>query len=84
VHLLSNYYFVKGSFTAKNIVNFVRQIMNFQEIPVRVSINEYLEIAKQYSTPQSHQFINALIDGVVQKLENEGKIKKSGRGLLKA
>ncbi len=58
------------------------EIMNFSQVPVRVSINEYLEIAKQYSTPQSHPFINALIDGLVQSLQAEGKIKKTGRGLI--
>lgn len=60
------------------------EVINFQQIPVKVSINEYLEVARQYSTPQSFQFINGVLDALAQKLQDQGMIKKTGRGLLQA
>jgi len=58
------------------------EVLNFQQIPVKVSINEYLEVARMYSTPQSFQFINGVLDALAQKLQDQGRIKKTGRGLL--
>lgn len=58
------------------------EVLNFQQIPVKVSINEYLEVARQYSTPQSFQFINAVLDALAQKLQEQGRVKKTGRGLI--
>jgi transcription antitermination protein NusB len=57
------------------------EFMYFENIPVKVSINEYLELAKSHSSPQSSKFINGILDPVKVKLISEGKINKSGRGL---
>ncbi len=58
------------------------EMIHFPSIPVKVSINEYIELAKNYSTPKSGQFINGLLDVLSQKLQKEGIIRKSGRGLI--
>jgi len=58
------------------------EMINFPSIPVKVSINEYIEIAKQYSTPKSRNFINGILDVLAEDLKKEGKIRKSGRGLI--
>jgi transcription antitermination protein NusB len=58
------------------------EMINFSSIPTKVSINEYIELAKNYSTPKSGQFINGLLDVLSQKLQKEGVIRKSGRGLI--
>ncbi len=58
------------------------ELLNFPSIPERVSINEYLEIAKEYSTPKSSIFINGVLDKLVKEYKADGKLKKSGRGLL--
>jgi len=58
------------------------ELLNFPSIPERVSINEYLEIAKEYSTPKSSIFINGILDKLVKEYKSEGKLKKTGRGLL--
>lgn len=60
----------------------VAEMINFPSIPVKVTINEYIELSKLYSTPKSKQFINGLLDVLSESLIDEGKIKKSGRGLL--
>lgn len=60
----------------------LNEMLNFPSIPVKVTINEYIEISKNYSTPKSRQFINGILDVVADELQNEGKIKKSGRGLI--
>jgi len=60
----------------------IAEMIHFPSIPVKVSINEYIEISKVYSTPKSKQFINGLLDAVSQKLIRDGVIKKSGRGLI--
>ncbi len=51
-------------------------------IPVKVSINEFIELSKIYSTPKSKQFINGLLDKMAEELVASGKIRKSGRGLI--
>ena len=52
------------------------EITNFPSIPLQVSINEYIEIAKSYSTPKSGNFINGVLDSVLTLLRKEGKINK--------
>ncbi|MGL4293109.1 MAG: transcription antitermination factor NusB [Bacteroidales bacterium] len=52
------------------------EITNFPSIPVKVSLNEYIEIAKSYSTPRSGKFINGILDGIVNRLKKEGQIRK--------
>ncbi|MBO0359484.1 transcription antitermination factor NusB [Hymenobacter sp. BT186] len=54
----------------------------FRGIPVKVTINEYIEISKIYSTPKSKQFVNGILDKLAQDLTASGAIRKSGRGLL--
>ncbi|MRI02010.1 transcription antitermination factor NusB [Kriegella sp. EG-1] len=58
------------------------ELLNFASIPEKVTINEFLEIAKEYSTPKSSIFINGILDKLVKEYKAEGKLKKMGRGLL--
>jgi len=58
------------------------ELKNFPSIPVKVTLNEYLEIAKEYSTPKSSIFINGILDKLVKEYEEAGTLKKIGRGLL--
>lgn len=58
------------------------EFLYFESIPPKVTINEYLDIAKAYSTPKSHLFINGVLDKLRINLTNEGKIIKTGRGLV--
>lgn len=60
----------------------VAELVEFSEIPVKVSLDEYIEIAKFYSTQKSNVFINGILDKLVDHLKKEGKIKKVGRGLI--
>lgn len=60
----------------------ISELIEFNEIPVKVTLDEYIEIAKFYSTQKSNIFINGVLDKIVADLKNEGKIKKSGRGLI--
>lgn len=60
----------------------LNEMIHFPSIPVKVTINEYIEISKQYSTPKSRQFVNGILDVLAEELQKEGIIKKSGRGLL--
>jgi N utilization substance protein B len=60
----------------------VTEFMEFNEIPVKVTINEYIEICKDYSTPKSKVFVNGVLDKIQKLLKEEGKLTKSGRGLL--
>lgn len=53
----------------------------FPSIPVKVTINEYLEIAKEYSTPKSSTFINGILDNLVKEYQKNNSLNKSGRGL---
>ena len=53
------------------------EILSFSNIPVSVSLNEYVEIAKYYSTPKSSPFVNGTLDGIVKNLRKEGKITKN-------
>ena len=58
------------------------EMLNFEEIPVKVTINEYLELAKTYSTPKSSKFINGILDSLYNDFRNSGRIQKKGRGLI--
>ena len=64
------------------IVMGLAEAVTFPTIPVKVSINEYVEISKFYGTPKSRSFVNGLLDRLVQTLAEEGKINKTGKGLL--
>jgi N utilization substance protein B len=58
------------------------EVLNMPTIPVKVSLNEYIELSKYFSTPKSKVFINGILDHIVADLKTEGKIKKQGRGLI--
>lgn len=60
----------------------IAELLYFPSIPERVTINEYLEIAKEYSTPKSSVFINGILDNLIREYKENGKLKKIGRGLL--
>lgn len=60
----------------------ITELLHFPSIPERVTINEYLELAKEYSTPKSSTFINGILDKLVKEYQKEGKLNKIGRGLL--
>ncbi len=57
------------------------EFLYFQSIPISVTINEYIEIAKEYSTPKSSIFINGILDKLAKDFSLEGKLNKIGRGL---
>ena len=58
------------------------EFLKFPSIPVKVTINEYLEIAKEYSTPKSSIFINGILDKLSKEYKEDGKLNKMGRGLM--
>ncbi|MGY3795073.1 transcription antitermination factor NusB [uncultured Aquimarina sp.] len=58
------------------------EFQKFPSIPVKVTINEYLEIAKEYSTPKSSIFINGILDKISKEYQENGKLNKVGRGLM--
>ncbi len=58
------------------------ELLKFPSVPVKVTINEFLEIAKEYSTPKSSIFINGILDNLVKTYQSTGRMNKSGRGLL--
>ncbi|WP_461148599.1 transcription antitermination factor NusB [Spirosoma pulveris] len=60
----------------------VCELLSFPNIPVKVTINEYIELAKAYSTPKSGKFVNGILDNLSEKLQASGRLRKSGRGLL--
>ncbi len=60
----------------------ITELTAFASIPVKVTLDEWIEISKYYSTPGSSTFINGVLDKIVESLTNEGRIKKSGRGLI--
>lgn len=64
------------------IVMGLAEAVNFPSIPVKVTINEYVELSKFYGTPKSRSFVNGLLDRLVQKLASDGQIVKEGKGLL--
>jgi transcription antitermination protein NusB len=60
----------------------ITEILQFPGIPVKVTLNEYIEISKQYSSPKSNTFINGILDAVVKDLRSQNKLAKTGRGLI--
>jgi N utilization substance protein B len=60
----------------------ISEMINCPSIPVKVTINEFVELAKNYSTPKSREFVNGILDVLAKDLTEKGVIKKSGRGLL--
>lgn len=60
----------------------ITEFINFNSVPVKVTINEYLEISKEFSTPKSNSFLNGILDKILIELKAQNKIKKIGRGLI--
>jgi N utilization substance protein B len=58
------------------------ELQHFSNIPVKVSMNEYIEISKFFSTPKSSQFINGILDKLLENMKAANKIKKRGKGLM--
>lgn len=60
----------------------IAEILYSQEIPTKVTINEVIELAKRYSTEESPKFVNGILDASLKQLSGEGRVNKSGRGLI--
>ncbi len=60
----------------------ITELLTFEDIPPKVSINEAIEVAKIFSTSKSGQFINGILDAVLVDLQDRGMLKKTGRGLI--
>lgn len=60
----------------------IAELLYFPDIPPKVSINEVIEIGKDYSTSNSGKFINGILDAILSDLKEEGKLNKTGRGLI--
>jgi len=60
----------------------IAEFLYFPSIPTKVTMNEYIELSKYYSTEKSRNFINGILDKTLKDLKKEGKIKKTGRGLV--
>ena len=60
----------------------ITEILEFPEIPVKVTLNEYIEIAKFYCTSKSSTFVNGILDNIVKEIRHEGLLNKTGRGLV--
>ncbi len=60
----------------------ITELIEFPSIPVKVTLNEYIELSKEYSSPKSKVFINGVLDKLIVDYKEQGIIKKSGRGLM--
>ncbi len=58
------------------------EFLHFPTVPVKVSLNEYIELAKQYSTPKSNVFINGILDKLLAEFKKDDRLQKEGRGLV--
>jgi N utilization substance protein B len=58
------------------------ELLHFPTIPTKVTINEFVEISKVYSTEKSREFINGILDRLMKELSDQGRIVKEGRGLV--
>jgi N utilization substance protein B len=58
------------------------ELLDFPTIPTKVTINEYVDVSKMYSTDKSKEFVNGILDRLMKKLKEDGLIKKEGRGLI--
>ena len=64
------------------LITSTAELLYFPSIPSKVTLNEYIEIAKEFSSPSSGKFVNGVIDNIVKDLTNKGLIVKKGRGLI--
>ncbi len=60
----------------------ITELVEFPEVPVKVTLNEYIEIAKEYCTAKSSTFVNGILDKIVKEMRASGSFTKSGRGLI--
>jgi N utilization substance protein B len=60
----------------------ITELIEFPSIPIKVTLNEYIELSKEYSSPKSKVFINGVLDKLIVDYKEQGIIKKSGRGLM--
>lgn len=60
----------------------ISEFTEFETIPTKVTMNEYIELSKVFSTPKSHVFVNGMLDKILNVLQEQGKVKKIGRGLI--
>ncbi|TFG42127.1 MAG: hypothetical protein E4H43_03610, partial [Bacteroidia bacterium] len=60
----------------------ITEIIEFPEIPVKVTLNEYIEIAKYYCTSKSSTFVNGILDNIVKEIREKGLFAKTGKGLI--
>jgi N utilization substance protein B len=60
----------------------IAEFLHVNNVPVKVSLNEYIDISKDYSTPNSKTFINGVLDKIIADLKHDNKIQKTGRGLM--
>ena len=60
----------------------ITEALEFSSIPIKVTLNEYIEISKFYSTPKSNSFINGILDRIFEDYKKDGKLVKRGRGLI--
>ena len=58
------------------------ELIEFKSVPVKVTLNEYIELSKYYSTPKSNVFVNGILDKLIAELSDSREIKKTGRGLM--
>jgi N utilization substance protein B len=57
------------------------EIIHLPNVPIKVSLNEYIDISKEYSTPNSKTFVNGVLDKIIAELKKDNRINKTGRGL---
>ncbi len=82
-HHLRNWDLDRGAFIDVLIMEMaICEFLNFPSIPTKVTLNEYIDLAKYYSTEKSRTFVNGILDKILKSLKEEGKIQKAGRGLM--
>ncbi len=80
---IKNWEYERVSLLDKIIIRIaIAELMFFPEIPPKVSVNEAIELAKQYCTRKSPKFINGVLDAILNELRKENKLNKTGRGLI--
>ena len=78
-----NWEFERIAYTDRIILMLaISEMIHFPSIPIKVTINEFIEVSKSYSTPKSKHFVNGVLDVIAVDLQEKGQIKKSGRGLI--
>lgn len=83
VHTIRNWDVERVAILDRTIIHMaVNEFLYFDDIPIKVTINEALDIAKNYSTDKSHSFINGVLDNLSRQLKEDNKINKTGKGLI--